>query len=109
MNKIFCSARISQLTKAVTASWAMWFMFSPRQRRKKFYNINIKGLFYPHFCGCNLWIFVMSYFVPGKPFQPILMFVGEDRRLERLARDKHSSLSRKSMNYDRKKVYRTGP
>ncbi len=29
-------------------------------------------------------------------------------RLERLARDKHSSLSQKSVNYDRKKFYSTG-
>jgi hypothetical protein len=30
-------------------------------------------------------------------------------RLERLARDKHSSLLRKSVNYGRKKFYSTGP
>ncbi len=30
-------------------------------------------------------------------------------RLQRLARDKHSSLLRKSVNYDRKKFYSTGP
>ncbi len=30
-------------------------------------------------------------------------------RLERLARDKHSSLSRKFVNYGRKKFYRIGP
>ena len=29
--------------------------------------------------------------------------------LERLARDKHSSLLQKSVNYDRKKLYITGP
>ncbi len=37
-------------------------------------------------------------FVPGKPFQPSLMF----------ARNKYSSLSRKSVNYDRNKFYDTG-
>ncbi len=72
-------------------------------------------------------------FVPGKLFQPSLMFVGEYRslplsgapercltrvgsgltrknltRLERLARDKHPSLLRKSVNYDHKKFYSTG-
>ena len=30
-------------------------------------------------------------------------------RLERLARDEHSSLLQKSVNYGRKKVYSTGP
>jgi hypothetical protein len=30
-------------------------------------------------------------------------------KLERLARDKHSRLLRKSVNYSRKKFYRTGP
>jgi hypothetical protein len=30
-------------------------------------------------------------------------------RLESLARDKHSSLLRKSVNYDRKKFYNIGP
>ncbi len=65
-------------------------------------------------------------FVPGKPFQPILMFVGEARslpksgapegsftrvgsgltrkywtRVERLARDKHSSVLVTFVNYGR--------
>jgi len=30
-------------------------------------------------------------------------------RLERLAREKHSSLLQKSINYDRKKLYRINP
>ncbi len=72
-------------------------------------------------------------FVPGKPFQPSLMFVGEARslpwsgapersftrvgsgltrkrktRLEKLAVHKHSSLLRKSVNYGRKIFYSTG-
>jgi hypothetical protein len=44
-------------------------------------------------------------FVSGKPLQPSLMFA---ERLERLARDKHSSLLRKYVNYGRKKFYSTG-
>jgi hypothetical protein len=69
-------------------------------------------------------------FVPGKPnFQPGLMFTGKSRaypneaplrlapgfthkhctRLERLARDKHSSLLRKFVNYNCKKFYNIGP
>jgi hypothetical protein len=73
-------------------------------------------------------------FVPGKPFQPSLMFAGKARsypgeapfrcsnlgkapglthkhktRLEWLARDKHSSLLRTSVNYGRNKLYSTGP
>ncbi len=72
-------------------------------------------------------------FVPGKPFWPSLMFVREARslplsvapercltwggsgltskyltRLERLPRDNHSSLLRKSVNYNRKTFYSTG-
>ncbi len=72
-------------------------------------------------------------FVPGKLLQPSLMFPGKTRdlpqsratercftwvgsgltqkhytRLERLARDKHSSLLRKSVTYGRKKFYSTG-
>ncbi len=74
------------------------------------------------------------YIVPGKPLQPSLLFVGKAEactseapfrcsnlglapglthkhltRLERLARDKHSSLLRKSANYGCKKFYSTGP
>jgi hypothetical protein len=73
-------------------------------------------------------------FVLDKPFHPSLMFVGEARslpksgaperfftrvgssltrkhqtRLERLAKDKHPRLLRKSVNYGRKKFYSTGP
>ncbi len=73
-------------------------------------------------------------FVLGKPFQPSLMFIVNSRglsysgapercftwvgsgltckhvtRLERLARDKHSRLLRKYVNYVRKKFYSTGP
>ncbi len=73
-------------------------------------------------------------FVPGKPFQHSLVFAGKAEtypsdaplkcstlgsapglthkyktRLERLARDKHSSLLRKSVNYGSKKFYSTGP
>ncbi len=69
-------------------------------------------------------------FVSGKPFQPSLEFVGKARslsqsgaperllnrvgsglthkdktRLERLARDKHSSLLRKSINYGCNKFF----
>ncbi len=62
-------------------------------------------------------------FVPGKPFQPSLMFVGKagepemcftlvgsglTRRLGRLDGDKHTSLLRKSVNYGRNKFYDTG-
>ncbi len=71
-------------------------------------------------------------FAPGKPIQPSLMFAGKARafpskapfrystlgqapglihkhqtRLERLAKDKHFSLLRKSVNYSRKKFYST--
>jgi hypothetical protein len=73
-------------------------------------------------------------FVPGKPFHPSVMIVGEARglpesgasarcftevgsgltnnhytRLERLVRDKHSSLLRKFVNYGQKKFYNIGP
>ncbi len=73
-------------------------------------------------------------FVHRKPFQPSLMFVGKARslpesgvlfgcstqvgyslthkhqsRLERLARDKHSSLLRTFVNYGRKKFYNVDP
>ncbi len=71
-------------------------------------------------------------FVPGKPFQPSLVFDGKDRslsyskvperfvswvglalptniRLSRLARHKHSSSLWKSVNYSRDKFYDTGP
>ncbi len=73
-------------------------------------------------------------FVPGKTPQPSVMFAGKAgdylseapfkrsalryapgltnkhyTRLERLAGDKHSSLLRESVNYDRKKFYGTGP
>ncbi len=54
-------------------------------------------------------------FVPGKP---CLMFVGKTRdflmphkyetRLERLARNKHTSLSRKIINYGRKNFCNIG-
>ncbi len=72
-------------------------------------------------------------FFPGEPFQHSLMFVGKARsytrvehlkvasigwasglthkhktRLERLARDKHSSSLCKSVNYGRKNFYSTG-
>ncbi len=73
-------------------------------------------------------------FVPGKPFQPSLVFVGKARslpksgalersftrvgsglthkiqdRLERLARDKHPSLLHQFVCYGRNKCYDTGP
>jgi hypothetical protein len=33
------------------------------------------GLYYRTFCGCNLWIFIISWSVyPGKPFQSNIMF-----------------------------------
>ncbi len=61
-------------------------------------------------------------FVSGKPFQPSLMFADKAGaypseetfrcsilRLEKLARDKHTSLSRKSVNYVRNKFYTTRP
>jgi hypothetical protein len=73
-------------------------------------------------------------FVHGKPFQRSLMIAGKARvypseapcrcstkekapglthkhvtRLERLTRDKHSSLLRKFVNYGRNKFYDTGP
>ncbi len=72
--------------------------------------------------------------LPGKPFQPRLTFVGEARslplrgapeisftwvrsslickhqtRLERLARDKHSSLLQKSVNYGQKSLITLAP
>jgi hypothetical protein len=72
-------------------------------------------------------------FVPGKPFQPSLIYVGKQGayprvehlkgatwigsgltrnnwiRLERIVRDKHSSLVKKIVNYVRKKFDRFGP
>jgi hypothetical protein len=68
-------------------------------------------------------------FVPGKPFQPSLMFAGvpseanfrcstvglapglthnHETRLELLAKNKHFSLLQKSVNYGRKTFYNTG-
>jgi hypothetical protein len=47
-------------------------------------------------------------FVPGRPFQPSLMFMGK-ARLERLARDKQSSLLRKMVNNGWKKLYTIVP
>ncbi len=44
----------------------------------------ILGLYFiKTFYGRNLWIILTSYrmFVPGKPFQPSLVFVGEARSL----------------------------
>ncbi len=81
---------------------------------------------YKTFYGRYLQIFV---FVLGKPLQPSPMFVGKARglpekfftwvgpsltrkhqtRLERLARDKHSNLLRKSANCGHKKFYSIGP
>ncbi len=85
------------------------------------------------FFSRNLRIFVVI-FATGKPFQFSLMFMGKARglpqgrvpercftwvgsgltrkfqtRLERLARDKNSSLLQKSVNYGCKKFYRIGP
>ena len=67
-------------------------------------------------------------FVPGKPYQPSLMFAGKGfqvlhsrvgslphlqtlAKLERLTKDEHSSLLRKSVNYRRKsfRVQAPGP
>jgi hypothetical protein len=68
-------------------------------------------------------------FVPGKPYQRVkpepirvkhfsgALLLGRllasptniETRLERHARDKYSSLLQKSVNYDRKKFYDTGP
>ncbi len=47
---------------------------------KKFY-VLVKGQSYETFYGRNLQIFVARVFVPGKPFQPCLMFVGKARGL----------------------------
>jgi hypothetical protein len=49
--------------------------------------------------------------VLGKPFQPSLLLLnkaGAYPKLEHL-KDKHSSLLRKSVNYDSKKFYSTSP
>jgi hypothetical protein len=56
-------------------------------------------------------------FFPGQPLQLSLKFVGKagaypreaPLRLDRLARDKHSSLLLKSVNYGLKRFYSTGP
>ncbi len=73
-------------------------------------------------------------FVPAKPSKPNLMFVGKARslpqratpdkmfhlgrlqphsrtfiQLEKLAKDKHSSLLQKFVNYGQKKFYNIGP
>ncbi len=67
---------------------------------------------------------IIRVFVPGNPFQSSLMFVGKDwstwyalhsgllrqtiqqTRLERLTRDRHSSLLRKIVNYGQKSFIR---
>ncbi len=50
--------------------------------RKTFYIIGPWGLYYKTFYGRNLRIFVKArVFVPGKHFQPSIMFVGEARSL----------------------------
>ncbi len=52
-------------------------------------------------------------FVPGKPFQTSLMFAGKAGAYLseglRLAKDKNSSLLRKSVNFGRKKFYGIEP
>ncbi len=94
-----------------------------------------RGQCYKTFYGRNLRNFVTSYSVcPGKPFQLSLMFAGNARaypsealfrcstlwqtpglthklqtRLERFARDNHTSLLQKFINYDRKMFYNIGP
>ncbi len=42
--------------------------------RNKFYMIGTTGLYHKTYCGCDLWISVISY--PGKPFQLSLFFCG---------------------------------
>jgi hypothetical protein len=72
-------------------------------------------LYYKTFYGRNLRIFILSKSVfPGQPFQPSLMFAGKAGAYPseaplKLAKDKHSILLRKSVNYGRKKFYSTGP
>jgi hypothetical protein len=63
------------------------------------------GLYYKTYYGRNLWIFVISYSVCLWPGLARKYWTG----LERLARDKHSSLLLKSVNYGRNKFYSTGP
>ncbi len=103
--------------------------------RKNFQRKGPRALYYKTFYGRNLHIFVISLSVcSGKPFQSSLMFGSEARSLpqsgapgrcliwvgsilthkhqiglKRFARDKHSSLLRKSINYSRKMFYSTGP
>ncbi len=103
--------------------------------QKKFYNIDSRGLYYKTFYARNLHILVISKSVyPWQAFPALSDVCGEARslpqsvahercftrvgsaltckhqtRLERLARDKHFSLLRESVNYDRKKFYSTGP
>jgi hypothetical protein len=48
-------------------------------------------------------------FVPGKPFQPSLIFVGEAREGPTLVWSTNTSLLRKSVNYGRKEFYSTDP
>jgi hypothetical protein len=66
-------------------------------------------------------IYSFTVFVPGKPFQPGLLYVGKAKGLpewstfqvlhsvEKLFRNKHSSLLRKSVNYVRKKFIWLAP
>ncbi len=100
------------------------------EKQLAYLSSSILGPVLYNFYGCNLQIFVISQSVSGKPFQLSLMFVGKAGEypseapfyrkgsgltrkhqtwLERLARDKHSSLLRKSVNYDRKWFYSTSP
>ncbi len=47
----------------------------------KSFIVQVKGQYYKTFYGHNLQIFVARVFVPVKPFQPSLLFVGKARGL----------------------------
>ncbi len=75
------------------------------------------GLYYKTYYGRNLRIFVISLSVcPWQAFPAWSNVCGQFglthrhyTSMEMLAIDKHSCLLRKSVNYDRKKFYSTGP
>ncbi len=73
-------------------------------------NIDYLARCYKTFYVRNFLMFVID-FVPAKPFERSLLLLANNNQitLERLARDKHFSLLRTLINYERKMFYNFGP
>jgi hypothetical protein len=74
----------------------------------KIYLLLTRGLYYKKIYGRSLLIFVLSWHVcpwQASPAESIVF--GLETSLERLARDKHSNLLRKSIDYGRNTFYST--